>query len=204
MRNERGEFARGVYRYHDHIGIVAKRGRVFGKRKKPMHESKVENLSPERPQMQWADSRILCWTGWGAILVLAIWFRIWPIGSGLPYSDYIDEGPCFIKQSTRLTTAVSTFPGTGCPIGARFAGNRPGLVAMLLMAVCPALVTRGSIIIADTFATFCACSSLLLRAHPNGNEQDDLARRGARRSSNGACLCLKVPRRDRRHSCYYN
>jgi dolichyl-phosphate-mannose--protein O-mannosyl transferase len=30
----------------------------------------------------------------------------------------------------------------------------PGLVAMLLMAVCPALVTCGSIVIADTFATF--------------------------------------------------
>jgi dolichyl-phosphate-mannose--protein O-mannosyl transferase len=42
----------------------------------------------------------------------------------------------------------------GGTIGARFAGNRPGLVAMLLMAVCPALVTRGSIVIADTFATF--------------------------------------------------
>jgi hypothetical protein len=81
-----------MYRYHDHIGILAKRGRISGKRKKPMHESEVENLSPERPQMQWADSRILCWTGWGAILVLAIWFRVLPIGSGLPYSDYIYEG----------------------------------------------------------------------------------------------------------------
>jgi len=116
MRNERGEFARGMYRYHDHIGILAKRGRIFGKRKKPMHESKVENLSSERPQMQWADSRILCWTGWGAILVLAIWFRVLPIGSGFPYSDYMMRGTCFIKQSTRLTTAVSTFPGTGCPV----------------------------------------------------------------------------------------
>jgi hypothetical protein len=34
----------------------------------------------------------------------------------------------------------------GGTIGARFAGNRPGLVAMLLMAVCPALVTRGSML----------------------------------------------------------
>ena len=42
----------------------------------------------------------------------------------------------------------------GGTIGARLAGNCPGLVAMLLMAVNPALVTRGSIVIADTFATF--------------------------------------------------
>src|ERR1700693_2940001 len=36
--------------------------------------------------------RILYWVSWGAILVLAILFRILPIRSGLPYSDYIDEG----------------------------------------------------------------------------------------------------------------
>ena len=36
--------------------------------------------------------RILYWICWGAILVLAILFRILPIRSGLPYSDYIDEG----------------------------------------------------------------------------------------------------------------
>ena len=34
-------------------------------------------------------------------------------------------------------------------------GNRPaGLLAMLLTAICPALVTRASIVIVDTFAAF--------------------------------------------------
>src|SRR5438132_12637750 len=105
MRNERGEFARGMYRYHDHIGILAKRGRIFGKRKKPMHESKVENLSSERPQMRWADCRILCWTGKGAILVLAIWFGVLPIEFGYHYDVYMLSGMLFINESIKLSTA---------------------------------------------------------------------------------------------------
>jgi 4-amino-4-deoxy-L-arabinose transferase-like glycosyltransferase len=38
----------------------------------------------------------------------------------------------------------------------RLATKRAGLLAMLLVAVCPSLVTRGSIVIVDTFATFFA------------------------------------------------
>ncbi len=37
-------------------------------------------------------NRVFFWISWGAILVLAILFRILPIRSGLPYSDYVDEG----------------------------------------------------------------------------------------------------------------
>jgi hypothetical protein len=181
--------------------------------------------------------RILSWICWGAILFLALLFRILPIRSGLPYSDYVDEGhvlhqtidafnnrsldvywyglpalpaycasvglliygpfyhhfhghrfqedlprardfpssklnydfiaPVELIIAGRVATACLSVASVilGGTIGARLAGNRPGLVAMLLMAVCPALVTRGSIVIADTFATFfvlvvpysCAC-----------------------------------------------
>src|SRR6266550_1001062 len=34
----------------------------------------------------------LYWCCWGAILGLAMLFRTLPIQSGLPYSDYVDEG----------------------------------------------------------------------------------------------------------------
>ena len=37
--------------------------------------------------------RILSWICWGAILLMALLFRMLPIRSGLPYSDYVDEGP---------------------------------------------------------------------------------------------------------------
>src|SRR4030095_13758266 len=59
----------------------------------------------------------------GAILVLAIWFRVLAIGSGLPYSDYMMRGTCFVKQSTRFLVRVAQSPGilwgSACaPVGA--------------------------------------------------------------------------------------
>jgi hypothetical protein len=170
--------------------------------------------------------RILYWICWGAILVLAIMFRILPIRSGLPYSDYIDEGhvlhqtidafnnrsldvswygypalPAYCSGATlllygplyhhfyghrfqkdlphdrdlssskqnydfiapvelivagRIATAglsIATVILAGI-FTRRLARDPAGLFAMLLMTVCPALVTRASIVIADTFATF--------------------------------------------------
>lgn len=172
------------------------------------------------------QDRILHWTCWGAILLLAILFRVLPIRSGLPYSDYIDEGhvlhqtidafnngnldvswyglpalPAYsagaalllygpfyqyfhghrfqedLPRDSNLPSSKQNYDfiapvellvagriATGClsiaavilagMFAARLAGNRAGLLAMLLVAVCPALVTRASIVIVDTFATF--------------------------------------------------
>jgi hypothetical protein len=170
--------------------------------------------------------RILYWACWGAILALAILFRVLPIRSGLPYSDYVDEGhvlhqtidafnngnlnvswyglpalPAYCAGATLLLYGPfyqhfhghrfqedlprdSSLPSskqnydfiapvellvagriaTACLsigavilagiLAARLAGNHAGLLAMLVVAVCPALVTRASIVIVDTFATF--------------------------------------------------
>ena len=171
-------------------------------------------------------NRIRYWICWGSILLLAILFRILPIQSGLPYSDYIDEGhvlhqtidafnnrsldvywyglpalpaycagvallsygrfyhhfhghrfqkdlphegdlptskenydliaPVELILAGRIATAclsVASVVLAGM-IATRLANHRAGLLAMLLVAICPALVTRASIVIVDTFATF--------------------------------------------------
>lgn len=163
---------------------------------------------------------------------MAAIFRIAPIRSGLPYSDYIDEGhvlhqtiDAFNRRSLDVywyglpaLTAYSTggalllynpayrhFHGhdfkedlpherglpsskfnydfiapvelivagrsvTAClsiatvilagVVAARLADNKVGILTMLLVALCPALVTRSSIVIVDTFATFFALLSI--------------------------------------------
>ena len=168
----------------------------------------------------------LYWLYWGAILLLAALFRVVPIRSGLPYSDYIDEGhvlhqtidainrrsldvkwyglpalPAYTAGAALLLYSpfyrhfhghgfqrdlpreydlptssldydfiapveliVAGRVATAClsiasvilaGIIATRLGNRPaGLLAMLLTAICPALVTRASIVIVDTFAAF--------------------------------------------------
>ena len=170
--------------------------------------------------------RIVSWMCWGAILAVAILFRILPIRSGLPYSDYIDEGhvlhqtidafnnrsldvywyglpalpaycagaallsyggfyhhfhghrfqkdlpherdlptskqnydfiaPVELIVAGRIVTACLSIASVILAgiFAARLANGRAGLLAMLLVAVCPALVTRASIVIVDTFATF--------------------------------------------------
>jgi hypothetical protein len=170
----------------------------------------------------------LYWLCWGAILLLAALFRVVPIRSGLPYSDYIDEGhvlhqtidainrrsldvywyglpalpaytagaalllyspfyrhfhghrfqkdlpreydlptsrldydfiaPVELIVAGRVATACLSiasviFAGI---IAARLAKREAGLLAMLLVGLCPALVTRASIVIVDTFAAFFA------------------------------------------------
>jgi Dolichyl-phosphate-mannose-protein mannosyltransferase len=174
---------------------------------------------------------ILSWICWGAILAVAVLFRILPIRSGLPYSDYIDEGhvlhqtidafnnrnldvfwyglpplpaycagaallsygplyrhfhghrfqddlprepgptttinydfiaPVELIMAGRVATAclsIATVILAGV-FAARLANGRAGLLAMLLVAVCPALVTRSSIVIVDTFATFFVLAAL--------------------------------------------
>ena len=171
---------------------------------------------------------VFYWMCWSAILLLAVLLRIVPIRSGLPYSDYIDEGhvlhqtidsfnhrsldvywyglpalpaysagaalflygplyryfhghhfqkdlpnernfpsskmnydfiaPVELLLAGRTVTAclsIATVILAGI-IAARLASDHAGLLAMLLIAVCPALVTRGSIVIVDTFAAFFA------------------------------------------------
>ncbi len=183
-----------------------------------------------------AKERILHWICWGAILALAILFRVLPIRSGLPYSDYVDEGhvlhqtidafnnrsldvywyglpalPAYCAGVTLLSYGgfyhhfhghrfqedlpherdlpssklnydfiapveliVAGRTATAClsiasvilagTFAARLAKDRARLLAMLLVAVCPALVTRASIVIVDTFATFFVLVALYLCA----------------------------------------
>jgi hypothetical protein len=180
--------------------------------------------------------RVFSWVWGGAILVLAILFRILPIQSGLPYSDYVDEGhvlhqtidafnnrsldvywyglpalpaycagaillsygpfyhhfhghrfqedlprerdlpsskvnydfiaPVELIVAGRVATACLSIASVILAgiFAARLATERTGLLAMLLVAVCPALVTRGSIVIVDTFATFFVLAVLYLCA----------------------------------------
>jgi len=183
-----------------------------------------------------STGRFVSWIWGGAILVLAILFRILPIQSGLPYSDYVDEGhvlhqtidafnnrsldvywyglpalpaycagailrsygpfyhhfhghrfqkdlprargfpssklnydfiaPVELIVFGRMATAgmsIATVILAGI-FATRLATQRAGLMAMLLVAVCPALVTRGSIVIVDTFATFFVLAVLYLCA----------------------------------------
>ena len=182
-----------------------------------------------------SKDRVLYWICWGAILVVAILFRVLPIRSGLPYIDYVDEGhvlhqtidafnnrnldvywyglpalpaycagavlfsyskvyqhlhgrrfqkdlprepgpttttnydfiaPVELIVSGRLATAclsIATVILAGV-FAARLAGDGARFLAMLLVAVCPALVTRASIVIVDTFATFFALVVLFLCA----------------------------------------
>ena len=180
--------------------------------------------------------RVFSWIWGGAILVLAILLRILPIQSGLPYSDYVDEGhvlhqtidafnnrsldvywyglpalPAYCAGAILLSYGpfyhhfhghrfqkdlprARDFPSSklnydfiapvelivagrmataGLSIASvilagvfatRLATVRAGFLAMLLVAVCPALVTRGSIVIVDTFATFFVLAVLYLCA----------------------------------------
>ena len=183
-----------------------------------------------------AKGRLYSWICWGAILALAISFRVLPIQSGLPYSDYVDEGhvlhqtidafnnrsldvywyglpalpaycagaillsygpfyqhshghrfqedlprspnlpstkveydfiaPVELIVAGRIAVAslsIATVILAGI-FAARLATARAGFLAMLLVAVCPALVTRGSIVIVDTFATFFVLAVLYLCA----------------------------------------
>ncbi|PYK77796.1 MAG: hypothetical protein DME37_11465 [Verrucomicrobia bacterium] len=114
--------------------------------------------------------------------------------------------PAELIIAGRVATACLSVASVilGGTIGARFAGNRPGVVAMLLMAVCPALVTRGSIVIADTFTTFFVLVVLYFCARIKWKRARRFGETWRLQSSDRPCLCLKVPRRDRRHSCYYN
>jgi hypothetical protein len=171
-------------------------------------------------------ARILYWICSGVIFLVAALFRILPIQSGLPYSDYVDEGhvlhqtidafnnrsldvywyglpafpaycagvglrcygpfyrhfhghgfrqdlprepdlpsskvnydfiaPVELIVAGRIATAclsLATVILAGI-LASRLATDQAGLLAMLLTAVCPALVTRASIVIVDTFAAF--------------------------------------------------
>lgn len=170
---------------------------------------------------------------WLALVALAALLRLGPIASGLPYSDYVDEGytlhPAIrILQSKSFDPSFSTYPplasyltvaaikayapfyrlfhhhklwkdlpadqdfhtdlgeqydllappeviwlgrlvvaclsiGTVIVAGALaklLGSSRAGMLAMLCTALCPALVSRGSIVIIDTVATFFVVTAL--------------------------------------------
>jgi len=170
---------------------------------------------------------------WLGLVALAAVLRLGPIASGLPYSDYIDEGyvlhqaidllnnrsfdtgwyvypslPAYLtagaliaygpiyrhfhghsfrkdlpsKQSVHTSRGdnydlvtppelivAGRFVGACLSIGTvvlagaiatRLGGRATGLLAMLITAVCPALVARASNVIVDTFATFFALLAL--------------------------------------------
>ena len=93
-----------------------------------------------------------------------------PRASDLPSTkvDYDFIAPVELIVAGRIATAllsVATVILAGI-FAARLATARAGLLAMLLVAVCPALVTRGSIVIVDTFASFfvlvvlCLCARI--------------------------------------------
>ena len=166
------------------------------------------------------------WICYAAILLLAVAVRFVPIRSGLPYSDYVDEGhvlhqtidafehgnldvywyglpalpaysagaalflygpfyrhlhghrfqedlpidrtlpssksnydlitPVELIVAGRIITALLSVASVILAgiIAARLANSKAALFAMLLVAICPALVTRASIVIVDTFAAF--------------------------------------------------
>ena len=173
------------------------------------------------------------WILWLVLAALAAVLRLGPIPSGLPYSDYVDEGHILhpairILQSTSFDPSFSTYPpltsyltvvavkgyspfyrllhhhklwkdlpadhdfhtdlgehydlitppeiiwlgrlvvaclsiGTVIVAGALaklLGGSRAGLLAMLFTALCPALVSRGSIVIIDATATFFVLTTL--------------------------------------------
>ena len=169
---------------------------------------------------------ITYWICYGAIFFLAVAVRFVPIRSGLPYSDYVDEGhvlhqtidafkhgnldvywyglpalpaysagaalllygpfyrqvhghgfradlpidrtlpssksnydlitPVELIVAGRIVTALLSVASVILAgiIAARLANSKAALFAMLLVAVCPALVARASIVIVDTFAAF--------------------------------------------------
>jgi hypothetical protein len=170
---------------------------------------------------------------WLILVVLAAFLRFGPIGSNLPYIDYVDEGHVLhpaigILQAKTFDSSVYTYPpltsyltiaavkayspiyriihhhkisedfpadrdfrtplgdnydlitppeiiwlgrlvvaclsvGTVILSGAiarRLGGARVGLFAMLFTALCPALVSRGSIVSLDTTATFFVAAAL--------------------------------------------
>jgi hypothetical protein len=173
------------------------------------------------------------WILWSALVGIAILLRIGPIFSGLPYSDYVDEGhllhqvigafhgqgfdnvanghpplPSYLTAGAiaayapiyrllhhrslwsdlpseedfhtnlgehydllsppeiialgRLVVACLSV-GTVILAGALahlLFGSRAGFLAMLFTALCPALVSRGAIIIIDTIAAFFALATL--------------------------------------------
>jgi dolichyl-phosphate-mannose-protein mannosyltransferase len=180
---------------------------------------------------------------WFILVLLAAFLRVAPIGSNLPYIDYVDEGHVLhpvigILQAKTFDSRVYTYPpltsyltiaaikayspiyriihhhkisddfpadrdfrtplgdnydlitppeiiwlgrlvvaglsvGTVILSGAiakRLGGARVGLLAMLFAALCPALVSRGSIVILDTTATFFVAAALYFcqRMRTNG------------------------------------
>ena len=174
---------------------------------------------------------------WLAIVAIAAFLRLWPIGSGFPYIDYIDEGHVLhqaikVLREGTYDTGLYDYPSQPAylivgatvayapiyrqlhgrsiwadlpahsdfhtPLGEAYdlitppelivlgravvaalsigtvvltgllanavAGRHAAMCAMLLAAVCPALVSRGSIVIVDTIATFFVLGTLVFCA----------------------------------------
>ena len=121
VRDERGEFPGRVHRHHDHLGILPKRGRIFGQSEKPLHDygfgqvrfkTKARRFGIEYPL---SGDRACCSIAAAQMQTVipapeirrakrrfdslacpgragGRSLRLGPITSGLPYIDYVDEG----------------------------------------------------------------------------------------------------------------
>ena len=183
------------------------------------------------------------------VLLLACFLRVPPVGAGLPYLGYVDEGHVLhpvihllktggwdpetylhptltvyliadLAQLARPAYALShghsliadlpshekyydfVFPAEIVLLGRvliavlsvatvflvfdltdRLGGRRAAILAGLLTALCPALVTRGSIVIVDSVSTFFALSALYFTQRLE--TPDDLPSRSRTRLSSG-------------------
>lgn len=202
---------------------------------------------------------------WLVIVAVATFLRVWPIASGLPYSDYIDEGHVLhqaIKVLQERTYDVGLYDYPSLPayliagaaaafspvyrlsqghalqedfprpaefhtelgdvydlisppafivlarvvvaalsVGAvvltgiltlQIAGRMEALLAVLLMAVCPAAVSRGSTVIVDTVGTFFVLATLCFcaRACRRQSASDARATRDAALAGAAAALAF--------------
>jgi Dolichyl-phosphate-mannose-protein mannosyltransferase len=78
------------------------------------------------------------------------------------YYDFVSPPEIIIPaRAVVLLLSVGTVALAGV-LASSIAGARAGLLALILTALCPALVSRGAIVIVDTVATFFALATLFL------------------------------------------
>ncbi len=112
----------------------------------------------------------------------------------LPISPWFYDfvSPPVVILAGRFVVLVASLGivALGMALARRIAGNRAALGAGLLLALCPALVQRGVIVIVDTVATFCVLATLLSADRLRSVIVDrGVTARAARRAALVAGLC---------------
>jgi hypothetical protein len=82
-----------------------------------------------------------------------------PIGA--EFYDLISPPEVILAGRCIVLAASLGIVALGMVLARRIAGQRAALGAGILLALCPALVQRGAIVIVDTVATFCVLATLL-------------------------------------------